>query len=46
MVQRLRLLVMPALISPFLAQTLQDVNKEPGAEEKFKKIGEAYEVGK
>jgi DnaJ-class molecular chaperone len=25
---------------------MQDVNKEPGAEEKFKKIGEAYEVGK
>jgi DnaJ-class molecular chaperone len=23
---------------------VQDVNKEPGAEEKFKKIGEAYEV--
>lgn len=24
--------------------TLQDVNKEPGAEDNFKKIGEAYEV--
>lgn len=23
---------------------MQDVNKEPGAEDKFKKIGEAYEV--
>lgn len=24
---------------------MQDVNKEPGAEDMFKKIGEAYEVG-
>eukprot|EP00955_Chlamydomonas_euryale_P051405 354861-Chlamydomonas_euryale.AAC.14 len=25
---------------------LQDVNREPGAEDMFKKIGEAYEVGR
>ena len=27
------------------SQFVQDVNKEAGAEDMFKKIGEAYEVG-